>query len=63
MSSTSEKGTENRHGVGQHADPNHGPTGLNTGQRTIIRDGASKTPLDVEEANGRGANAGRGDSK
>ena len=59
MSSTSEKGTENRHGVGQHADANRGPTGLNSGQRTIVRDAASVTPLDVEEANGRGANVGK----
>ena len=48
-------------GGGQHRDPNHGPTGLNSGQRSIVRDPASKTPLDVEEANGRGAYAGKGD--
>jgi hypothetical protein len=46
---------------GQHRAANHGPTGLNSGQRTIVRDEASKTALDVEEANGRGANAGKGD--
>ena len=61
MSSTSEKGTENRHGIGEHIAPNRGPTGLNSGQRTIIRDQASKTALDVDQANGRGANAGKGD--
>jgi hypothetical protein len=61
MSSTNERGTENRHGIGQHIDANRGPTGLNSGQRTIVRDEASKTALDVEEASGRGANAGKGD--
>jgi hypothetical protein len=37
MSSTREKGTENRHGIGQHADPNRSPTGLNTGQRESVK--------------------------
>jgi hypothetical protein len=60
MSSTSEKGTENRHGIGQHRQANHGPAGGNTGQRSVVRDAASVTPLDVDEANGRGANAGEG---
>jgi hypothetical protein len=46
---------------GQHRQVNHGQAGGNTGQRTIIRDGASKTALDVDEANGRGADAGKGD--
>jgi hypothetical protein len=63
MSSTSEKETENRHGIGQHADPNHGPIGLNTGQRTIVRNPASKTALDVDEANGRGVNGSADDRK
>jgi hypothetical protein len=46
-------------GGGQHRAPNHGPAGVNTGQRSIVRDEASKTPLDVEEANrypGQGMN-------
>lgn len=63
MSSTSERDYGRDKGIGRHIDANRGPTGLNSGQRTIVRDAASVTPLDVEEANGRGANAGRGDSK
>jgi hypothetical protein len=46
-------------GGGQHRAPNHGPTGANSGQRSIVRNPESITPLDVDEANGRGANAGR----
>jgi hypothetical protein len=44
---------------GQHRAPNHGPTGLNTGQRSIVRNPESVTSLDVEEAHrhpGQGVN-------
>jgi hypothetical protein len=51
-------------GGGQHRAANHGPSGLNSGQRSIVRDAASKTQLDVEEANrhpGQGMNVPKGD--
>jgi hypothetical protein len=44
---------------GQHRAPNHGPTGINSGQRSQVRVPESVTPLDVNEANlhpGQGVN-------
>jgi hypothetical protein len=59
MSLLTEKNYGSKAGIGQHIDANHGPTGLNSGQRTIVRVPESITPLDVEEANrhpGQGVN-------
>jgi hypothetical protein len=50
-------------GGGQHRAPNHGPTGANSGQRSILLNPESVTPLDVEEANrhpGQGMNVPKG---
>ena len=50
-------------GGGQHRAPNHGPTGAKRGQRSIVRNPESVTPLDVEEANrhpGQGMNVTKG---
>jgi len=58
MSLLTEKNYGSKAGVGQHIDPNHGPTGLNTGQRSQVKVPGSVTPLNVDEANGRGANEG-----
>lgn len=46
---------------GQRRQINRGPAGGNTGQRSVVRNPQSITPLDVEEANGRGTNVGRED--
>lgn len=36
---------------GEHAQPNRGPAGGDTRQRTVIRVPGSKTALNVDEAN------------
>jgi hypothetical protein len=36
---------------GEHSQPNRGPVGGDTGQRTVIRVPGSKTALNVDEAN------------
>jgi hypothetical protein len=36
---------------GEHAQPNRGPAGGDTGQRTVIRVPGSKTALNVDEGN------------
>ena len=59
MSLLTEKGAQDHHAIGEHVAPNRGPAGGNTGQRSIVRNPESVTPLDVDEANGRGANAGK----
>jgi hypothetical protein len=59
MSATNEKDYGSKAGIGQHIDPNRGPTGINSGQRSTVRNPESITPLDVDEANGRGTNAGK----
>ena len=42
--------SESRMGIGQHRAPNHGPTGLNSGQRESVKNPASITRLSYEEA-------------
>ena len=53
MSNTTEKDYGGKTGIGQHIDPNKGPSGLNSGQREIVRDKKSITPLNHSEAVGR----------
>jgi hypothetical protein len=59
MSSASEKGTENRHGIGEHVAPNRGPR-LKFRPADNHSRWSVKTALDVDDANGRGANVGKG---
>jgi hypothetical protein len=50
---------ENKAGIGQKRVTERGPSLGNSGQRSIIKDLRSITPLNVDEANGHGANEGK----
>jgi len=39
---TSEKNYGSGKGIGQHIDPNKGPSGINSGQRIVVRNPQSR---------------------